>query len=652
MPRTPAAKEASGLGGTVVVVAAFGILAATYLGSVTGIFIINPDSCTYMGLGRSLAEGRGYEFNFAPYAKYPPVYPAILSLVYLTVGESIRAMQLVGACLGVAALVAAYLVVRARAGRWPALGVAVLSGLCGWFISHSAFLMRADIPYTFFSLLALWLGEREVRREGFSLPRWLVVAAVAVVALYTHLAGAALVAGIAAGALLAARSRRAIRQRLAGAAVVGAAGAAAAGVWVARSAAIGGARSYAAHVRIAERWTVGSALARVGVSLRDWAGTPLNVTFEQLTWVSALVLLGLFVLPGLVRGFARVRSCMEFYFCFHFLLVTFTGGPHGHERYVLPVVPILFYYGYVSLWLWGQGAAWLLVAQRRPPDAPGGTSKLTCALLVGVFVVLAGFGVYHRAKCRKGSRRLEASWQKKDRRRAALWWELREWAEDYVPLEATIFPGSGGSWADIHFFTRRRVAAVTTSDWGPTLIERIVESDAEFLLEDDRSRSRERLGFVLARYPQCLEQLVTEHIEGKPHRGCTLYRIRKERLREVLARWGEVERWFHTHVPEGAEVFPSSLGAWPIIEFLTGRQAPNPLEEQMTVADIAEALAASGDRFVLTDRLDQHLESFSYFADRYPQCLEKVDAIPECVLYRVDRPALEAVRAELARPGS
>ena len=163
--------RAAGRRGTVVVALVFALLAALFIAQVPGVLLVNPDSAVYMGLGRSLARGEGYRFNFQPYAKYPPGYPLLLAAVYATAGESVWAMQALTALCGVGALAAAYALVKPRAGRWPALGVAVLTAACSWFQAHACVTIRADVPYAMLALATLWAAERQIRSASSYKPR-------------------------------------------------------------------------------------------------------------------------------------------------------------------------------------------------------------------------------------------------------------------------------------------------------------------------------------------------------------------------------------------------------------------------------------------------------------------------------------------------
>ncbi|MFP4058215.1 MAG: ArnT family glycosyltransferase [Candidatus Brocadiia bacterium] len=505
-------------------------IAVAYLVSVPGVLLLNPDTAVYMGLGRSLARGDGYTFNFKPYAKYPPVFPAMVSAVFLAAGEHIWLLQAMVALCGVGALLAAYGLVRGRAGPGAAAGVVVLSALSSWFWAHASVYLRADVPYAFVSLLALWAAERQLRAPRLSWMRWAGVAALVVVALYTHMVGVALVAGISLGALCARAAGRPAWRRLAAAAMVGVAGLAATGYWLYRGRDISNPMAnYGKHASVLPRGQMGSeasAADRAALRLQEWLRTPLNMDDEKATRGLALVACAVLLVPGLAVGFGRWRSGAEFYLCAYFAVSTFAGGPTGGARYVVPVVPLLFYYGYESLRVLGGavGAAF----------GPRGRRVVPRVVLGVAVVMIASYGVYVRAKGKRGASKFEAERRERDRNRNTTWRAAaarvrREMAEVDAPL---VYPGSGNTWAKLHYFADVPVAEVRFDHVGARALRAMAEQGADFVLDDvENEHCRRRLGPLLRDYPRCFRQ-VEEFREGETR--LVLYRIDRAELEAAL----------------------------------------------------------------------------------------------------------------------
>jgi len=140
------------------------------------------DSVLYMGLARSLAETGRYHFNYLPHTFALPGFPAMLSLIYMTVGESFLAMNVLVSAFGVGCVVLAYFVFRQLplSDRQVAACV-LLFGLSRTLYYYSTHVMT-DVPFTFFVLVGLLCGMRMVRAEGWASWLWCVGGALAVCA--------------------------------------------------------------------------------------------------------------------------------------------------------------------------------------------------------------------------------------------------------------------------------------------------------------------------------------------------------------------------------------------------------------------------------------------------------------------------------------
>ena len=496
-------------------VAVFLLIAVLFVVSVPGVLFIKPDTAIYMGLGRSLGSGEGYRFNGAPYGKYPPVFPLMLAAVYATAGESIWLMQAVGALCGAGAIAAAFALVRGRSGSCAAWWVVALTASCTWFQSHSSGYVLSGAPYALWSLLAIWLAERATRSAKASLWHWLPVAACAALAISTHLAGAALIPALAGGVLLA----RGRKRQLAGAALVVVLCSAVAAFWLTRSRTPDDTTSYSQHLSNVVPAGANAYTEVLALRVREYVSTPLSMSHNQVKHPWALIAFGLFLLPGLVKGLVAFRGCAELYFCAYFAVLAVAGGLGGHERYVVPVLPLVFYYGVLSVRV-VLGAA---SAGRELPRWAG-----VAAVVVGVAVV--GYGAANRVKGKRGARVFRGKKQTEAAERVATWQRAGQWADRHVGQDETLFAGCGGSWSIVHFFMGRRTVRCTgTIVSVERVVRSIADSDADFLVADSREWTKKRLPPVLAAYPECFTQLESHGEE------CALYRIDKARLRELVA---------------------------------------------------------------------------------------------------------------------
>ena len=521
--RAPAARAGH------VTAAAFVLVAVAYVGSVSPVWFIHSDSAVYLGLARSLARGDGYRFNHAPYAKHAPVFPLMLAPVYATLGEDFVAMQVVVALCGLGALGAFYALVRARAGSGPALGVLVLTALCGWFWSAASLRLLAEPPYALFSLVALWFTERAIRSERSTAVTWVVAGLLGTVAIFTHMVGVALVPALAGGVLFARGQRRTVRRRIVAAALVGAMCAGAAVYWIALGSALSHLSSYAHHVALPKTQGLSYQSYKMGLRLSEWPAAALSMRTDQFGWAVGLVVLSVLLVPGLIKGLCRYRSCAEIYLPAFFLVSAIGGGRSGLERYTIPAIPLILYFGYLSLTVLGTWAAAGVRGVARGPRGERAAAVAPRVVMAAVALAVLGSAVYNRVKCSRGASKFAQERQEKAAGRIRMWEELgRRVAE--LPARARIYPSSGGAWGLIHFFTERRLFNLTTAHRGDlAVIRSMVGWDADYLIYDrKRWRSERRFASILAKYPQCFQELSAND-------EVALYEVDKEKLRQALA---------------------------------------------------------------------------------------------------------------------
>ncbi|NQT85510.1 glycosyltransferase family 39 protein [bacterium] len=504
---------------TTVAVAVLLLVAVFYVASAPGTLFVKPDTAVYMSVARSLARGDGYAYNGARLGKYPPVFPLMLSAVYRTAGENVRAMQIVVALCGVGAIAMAWLLVRARSGARMAMAVLVLTATCTWFQSHSSAYVLAGAPYALFSIAALWLTERAVRAEGFAVWRWLGVAAVGVVAIATHVTGVALIPALVWAALFTRGQTHTARRRLVAAALVGAICTAAALFWILSNQAVEGTAGYSRHIETVVPDDLGGFVTLARLRLTESVSAVLSRSHKQVRWSLALGVIVLFLLPGLVKAFREHRSATEVYTCAYIGLLLVAGGEGGHERYMVPIVPLLFYYGCLSAPIVCGWAARL--ARSQSPEKAARIAAVVLAMAV------TGHAVVNRIRCKRGASAFRADSQAEAVEERAAWEAMGQWVAADVPADAPLYVGAGGTVAIAHYFTERRIIpCIGVDPVVADVVRHMAKSDAGFLLADHRKWSEPRLAPVLAEFPDCFTLL-------HENEACALYRIHKDRLGAV-----------------------------------------------------------------------------------------------------------------------
>jgi hypothetical protein len=493
-----------------------------YVASVPGTLFIKPDTCVYMSVARSLARGEGYTYNHERFGKYPPVFPLALSAVYATAGQDIRAMQTLVALCGVGALAFAWLLVRARAGGRVALAVVVLTATCTWFQSHSSAYILSGIPYAMVSLAALWLAERAVRAEAFSIWRWLLATAAGLLAVYTHVIGLALVPAMVGAALLARGQSPAARRRILAACVAGGVCLAGALLWVLPNRSVEGTAGYARHLETVVPQTLGDLLELARLRLVECVSTPLSRSHNQVRWPVALAVVAVFLAPGLVKGFRERCSAAEVYLCAYLALLLVAGGQGGYERYMVPLVPLLFYYGCLS-----SSVVCTWTARWCGREAAEKEARIVLLVLA---LAVVSHGVVNRVRCKRGASAFRADERAEAVQEREAWEQLSGWVSDDVRVGESLYVGAGGTLPIVQFFTERRtIACLGVGPNAPEVLRHLADSGARFVVLDQREWSVKRLVPALEEFPECFALLhENEH--------CSLYGVHKGRLDAAVAR--------------------------------------------------------------------------------------------------------------------
>ncbi len=176
------------------------LVAAAYLACVHGQWWPTSDSALYVGLGRSLLEGHGYQFNGEFCNEVTPGLPCLYALCLAVGGE--HSFWLCHLAVTAAALVTLwliYVVVSRLSDRTMALAVAVITAGSKMFF-HSANQFLTDMPF-----MAVYWAMIYVAVRYLQSPRWkyLAVAGIlAVLGMVLRLPGVTLVGPLAAGVLL------------------------------------------------------------------------------------------------------------------------------------------------------------------------------------------------------------------------------------------------------------------------------------------------------------------------------------------------------------------------------------------------------------------------------------------------------------------
>ena len=321
---------------------------------------LSGDNTEFITLARSLAQGEGLTHINSPHpepaTKYPFGFPLLLlPLEGLFPGAWVPMKWLV-AFLFALSVPVFYGLVREKLGLLPALAAAALCLLTG-NSSHSggpllldyAHQVMSEVPYLAFSLLALLLLERGVRRPGIAGNYWLIGGFLcAMWAYYVRTVGLMLIAAVVAYLLVQRDWRRALS--FAGAAFLFWL------PWTLRNRAVGGGGVYVKQLLMVNPYypdqgllDIGGLFGRLGYN----ADIYLTRIFPDVLWPWSsppypflsplpicLIALAAYVT---VVSLKRRRDLLLFFYTAFFLgtvLLWFWQG----DRFLVPIVPLLLFF--------------------------------------------------------------------------------------------------------------------------------------------------------------------------------------------------------------------------------------------------------------------------------------------------------------------
>jgi 4-amino-4-deoxy-L-arabinose transferase-like glycosyltransferase len=330
------------------------------------------DFSLYIMHAGNVARGQPYAatpFVYNPAAPYhsprayPPVYPVLLAPAYAAYGVNYTAFKAVTCLFLPLACLVLYWIAREDLPRGWSAAVAAIAVLNPVFISFRDAVLP-DVPYMFFSLLALWVSGR-FHSTGRTL-WWIAFAGAAWLAYGTRSNGIVLLPAFVLAALW---KRPRPVAAAAGVVVTFLVLALAASRWASYSN-----QSYLSLLN----WSPGIFLDNAVEYARSFAFTWANGYFrpaQYLVFAASLPLAA----AGVWRRLKGGLETLELYFVFYLGLLIVWPTANG-IRYLLPLLPI--YMLYTALGLDFSLHAWL----------PGRSPRLRYAILAAlVAVVLAGY---------------------------------------------------------------------------------------------------------------------------------------------------------------------------------------------------------------------------------------------------------------------
>lgn len=339
------------------------------------------DSAVYITMGKSIISGDGSRYMGYGGIKYPPGFPFMLGLIIGPFGYNFLMMRMLIVASAVGSLWLAYLIVRNRSNRWMATAV-MCSTAFSFPVLFECVRILSDLPYAFISLLSLYWVERYAKdSEEWRGKIGYITIGLIVAAYLTRIVGLTLFVGAIAYLVLGGVNVQRSRANLKKAVAIGIVLITIPPLWMAQNHLRG--PKLPPELREAlsyERELVVQTTTDPNAPFIDWNSLMTRIAsneryYEQL--LSNIVLgnrstppgtrariITLILLAGYLYCLIRHRSVLEYYTFFYMLTYILWTSKQG-ERFLVPIIPILFYYLFQLLTLIVRGITRIRPLQAR-----------------------------------------------------------------------------------------------------------------------------------------------------------------------------------------------------------------------------------------------------------------------------------------------
>jgi len=431
----------------------------------------NGDNAQFLVLAESLLSGHGLAHvnspGREPHTKYPFLYPLLLAGVLFVFPGGLVPAKLLSVALGVASCALLLVLFRRRGRPALALAIALVAAVSPHLLefSHITF---SEVPYLFFSLLALLALERALASEnpGRRLP---LLALLAVMATY-YVKSVAIALAVAAP--LAAALRR--RFRLASFLLLGFA--LLSFPWYLRNKAVGEENLYLDYFLMknpyredTSRITPPELLQRVGANVVRYERVFIPNGIVPVAFRGALPVAGpesvLFVVPlalialGIVAALRAGHILVEGYTLLFLAVIHVWPEVWSSTRFFLPILPLLFAYA-------------ILGVERLGARFGGARLGERAALLAAALLLVANLA--ETARVAREERGYTPDW--------VNFFAAAEWIRSETPHEAII---ANRSSYILYWMTHRRTVGYPFSADMERVFREIVESGARYVLVDN-----------------------------------------------------------------------------------------------------------------------------------------------------------------------
>ena len=335
------------------------VLSVIYLSTLDNYWKPFWDSALYISLAKSLAAGDGYCYMGLPHAKYPFVFPLLLSPIVGLCGLNFLVMRLLILILAIASFWLIYILFRKLTDEGTAFAVMLLTGFSPAVLHLSTWIL-SEVPYMFFSLCTLCLFIDYGQEKRCFTKTGLLASILLLATIFTRTIGITLAVAVLLD-LLCSSAKGCFTRNAKKMVLIGIIIATPLSLWFYRGHLVNrqfpfqpeyrGVLNYQKEffVRVpdnirSESISYKDFIERIRDNLKVYAETMAHYIANNITSSPARLFLLLFFLYGYIHRFIKRRTAVEYYFTFY--LITCIGWWFNlhPERFLAPVIPFIFFY--------------------------------------------------------------------------------------------------------------------------------------------------------------------------------------------------------------------------------------------------------------------------------------------------------------------
>ena len=333
------------------------------------------DSATYIMLGKSLITGHGFKYMDIPHTKYPFMFPLMLSPIIGLFGLNFLLMRLFIVLMGIGSIGLTFWLFRRNSGMVIGLGVMVMTAASYTLMSECTRIL-SDIPYMFLSLLSLIFVSRYAHDERWLSKSGYISAVLILASFFTRYISLALLAGAVIYLLL--ESRSSLSLRLKKIALISIVFLIPASLWIVRGVVIRRINpppsdlreflSYEKEFAIvsasdphSRTLRPGDLVSRVRRNKQYYQDLAADIVSGKNTNSRTRArVVSIILLCGFIYCLIKWRGVFEYY-VFFYVLVYITWTSLQGTRFLVPIIPFIFYYLIRALWLIPDGLSTLII---------------------------------------------------------------------------------------------------------------------------------------------------------------------------------------------------------------------------------------------------------------------------------------------------